>query len=43
MGTTALVSVMGFLTVVAIYYWWARKATDKAPEATATPEVHQVP
>jgi len=43
MGTTALVSVMGFLTVVAIYFWWARKVGDKAPEAKATPEPQQTP
>lgn len=31
MGATVLVSVMGVLAVVGIYYWWARSAKAEAP------------
>jgi hypothetical protein len=30
MSPALLVSIMGLLTVVAIYYWWARKLGPEA-------------
>ena len=36
MSSEVLVSVMGVVTVVAIYFWWARK-----PRANAQPVPHQ--
>ena len=38
MEIPVLVSVMGFLTVVSIYFWWARKP---AGEPTSTQPHHQ--
>lgn len=31
MTVAFMVSIMGVLTVVAIYYWWARKMDTEAP------------
>ena len=42
MDTPVLVSVMGVLTIVAVYFWWARKA-PKATEPTVPVEAQQAP
>jgi hypothetical protein len=39
MTTASLVSLMGLLTVIAIWYWWGRKAVSTTPtQATPAPQ-----
>lgn len=42
MDTPVLVSVMGVLTVVAVYFWWARKV-PQAAEPKVQVEAQQAP
>ena len=43
MTIPVMVSVMGLLTVVAIYFWWVRKLGEKPAETPAAVQAEKAP